>query len=325
RASRLLVLDGPSGAIAHQQFADLLRYLRPGDLMVFNNTRVIPARLFAKKLTGGKLEVLVERVLDTDRVLAHVRASKAPKVGSTIEFENGTQATLLARHDSLFEWQFAEPVLPLLERIGHMPLPPYMERDDELDDRERYQTVYAEHAGAVAAPTAGLHFDDQMLASIGELGVETAFVTLHVGAGTFQPVRVETLEEHQMHHEWLQVSQDVVDAVAACKARGGRVVAVGTTSVRSLESAAQASGELQAFAGETDIFLYPGRPFHVVDALVTNFHLSESTLLMLVAAFAGYPEIMDAYRSAVEHNYRFFSYGDAMFITRNPQPRSPKE
>ncbi len=325
RASRLLVLDGPSGAIAHQQFADLLSYLRPGDLMVFNNTRVIPARLFAKKLTGGKLEVLVERVLDTDRVLAHVRASKAPKVGSTIEFENGTQATLLARHDSLFEWQFAEPVLPLLERIGHMPLPPYMERDDELDDRERYQTVYAEHAGAVAAPTAGLHFDDQMLASIGELGVETAFVTLHVGAGTFQPVRVETLEEHQMHHEWLQVSQDVVDAVAGCKARGGRVVAVGTTSVRSLESAAQASGELQAFAGETDIFLYPGRPFHVVDALVTNFHLSESTLLMLVAAFAGYPEIMDAYRSAVEHKYRFFSYGDAMFITRNPQPRSPKE
>ena len=325
RASRLLVLDGPSGAIAHQQFADLLRYLRPGDLMVFNNTRVIPARLFAKKLTGGKLEVLVERVLDTDRVLAHVRASKAPKVGSAIEFENGTQATLLARHDSLFEWQFTEPVLPLLERIGHMPLPPYMERDDELDDRERYQTVYAEHAGAVAAPTAGLHFDDQMLASLRELGVETAFVTLHVGAGTFQPVRVETLEEHQMHHEWLQVSQDVVDAVAACKARGGRVVAVGTTSVRSLESAAQASGELQAFAGETDIFLYPGRPFHVVDALVTNFHLSESTLLMLVAAFAGYPEIMDAYRSAVEHNYRFFSYGDAMFITRNPQPRSPKE
>lgn len=325
RASRLLVLDGPSGAIAHQQFADLLRYLRPGDLMVFNNTRVIPARLFAKKLTGGKLEVLVERVLDTDRVLAHVRASKAPKVGSTIEFENGTQATLLARHDSLFEWQFAEPVLPLLERIGHMPLPPYMERDDELDDRERYQTVYAEHAGAVAAPTAGLHFDDQMLASLRELGVETAFVTLHVGAGTFQPVRVETLEEHQMHHEWLQVSQDVVDAVAACKARGGRVVAVGTTSVRSLESAAQATGEIQAFAGETDIFLYPGRPFHVVDALVTNFHLSESTLLMLVAAFAGYPEIMDAYRSAVEHKYRFFSYGDAMFITRNPQPRSPKE
>ena len=325
RASRLLVLDGPSGAIAHQQFTDLLNYLRPGDLMVFNNTRVIPARLFAKKLTGGKLEVLVERVLDTDRVLAHVRASKAPKVDSAIEFENGTQATLLARHDSLFEWQFTEPVLPLLERIGHMPLPPYMERADEHADRERYQTVYAEHAGAVAAPTAGLHFDDQLMASIRELGVDTAFVTLHVGAGTFQPVRVETLEEHQMHHEWLQVSQDVVDAVAACKARGGRVVAVGTTSVRSLESAAQASGELQAFAGETDIFLYPGRPFHVVDALVTNFHLSESTLLMLVAAFAGYPEIMDAYRSAVEHKYRFFSYGDAMFITRNPQPRSPKE
>lgn len=220
RASRLLVLDGPSGTIAHQQFADLLDYLRPGDLMVFNNTRVIPARLFAKKQTGGKLEVLVERVLDTYRVLAHVRASKAPKVGSTIELDDGAQATLLARHDSLFEWQMSEPVLPLLERIGHMPLPPYMEREDELDDRERYQTVYAEHAGAVAAPTAGLHFDEHMLTSIAQLGVETAFVTLHVGAGTFQPVRVDTLEDHQMHHEWLEVNQQVVDAVAACKARG---------------------------------------------------------------------------------------------------------
>lgn len=325
RASRLLVLDGPSGAIAHQQFTDLLDYLRPGDLMVFNNTRVIPARLFAKKVTGGKVEVLVERVLATDRVLAHVRSSKAPKIGSTIELDGGAQATLLARHDSLFEWQFSEPVLPLLERIGHMPLPPYMERADEHSDHERYQTVYAEHAGAVAAPTAGLHFDEQLLNSIRDLGVGTAFVTLHVGAGTFQPVRVDTIEEHKMHHEWLEVSQQVVDAVTACKARGGRVIAVGTTSVRSLESAAQATGELQTFVGETDIFLYPGRSFNVVDALVTNFHLSESTLLMLVAAFAGYPEIMQAYRSAVEQRYRFFSYGDAMFITRNPQPRSPKE
>ena len=209
RASRLLVLDGPSGTIAHQQFADLLDYLRPGDLMVFNNTRVIPARLFAKKQTGGKLEVLVERVLDTYRVLAHVRASKAPKVGSTIELDDGAQATLLARHDSLFEWQMSEPVLPLLERIGHMPLPPYMEREDELDDRERYQTVYAEHAGAVAAPTAGLHFDEHMLTSIAQLGVETAFVTLHVGAGTFQPVRVDTLEDHQMHHEWHAVVESL--------------------------------------------------------------------------------------------------------------------
>ncbi len=303
RASRLLVLDGPSGAIAHQQFTDLLDYLRPGDLMVFNNTRVIPARLFAKKVTGGKVEVLVERVLATDRVLAHVRSSKAPKIGSTIELDGGAQATLLARHDSLFEWQFSESVLPLLERIGHMPLPPYMERADEHSDHERYQTVN----------------------SIRDLGVATAFVTLHVGAGTFQPVRVDTIEEHKMHHEWLEVSQQVVDAVAACKARGGRVIAVGTTSVRSLESAAQATGELQTFVGETDIFLYPGRSFNVVDALVTNFHLSESTLLMLVAAFAGYPEIMQAYHSAVEQRYRFFSYGDAMFITRNPQPRSPKE
>ena len=325
RASRLLVLDGASGQLNHHQFADVLDYLSPGDLMVFNNTRVIPARLFGQKASGGKLEILIERVLDTHRVLAHVRSSKSPKPGSQILIEGGGSAEMLARHDALFELRFAEPVLPLLDRVGHMPLPPYIDRPDDASDRERYQTVYSDKdkAGAVAAPTAGLHFDEALLAAIRDKGVNTAFVTLHVGAGTFQPVRVERIEDHHMHSEWLEVSQDVVDAVAACRARGGRVIAVGTTSVRSLETAAQ-GGELKAFSGDTSIFIYPGRPFHVVDALVTNFHLPESTLLMLVSAFAGYRATMAAYAAAVEHGYRFFSYGDAMFITRNPQPDAPE-
>ncbi len=324
RSSRLLVLDGPSGELSHRQFADILGFLKPGDLMVFNNTRVIPARLFGQKASGGKLEILVERVLDSHRVLAHVRSSKSPKPGSKILIDGGGEAEMLQRHDALFELGFSEDVLPLLERVGHMPLPPYIDRPDEDADRERYQTVYAERAGAVAAPTAGLHFDEALLESIRAKGVETAFVTLHVGAGTFQPVRVERIEDHHMHNEWLEVSQEVVDAVAACKARGGRVVAVGTTSVRSLESAAR-DGVLKSFSGDTDIFIFPGRPFHVVDALVTNFHLPESTLLMLVSAFAGYPETMAAYAAAVEQGYRFFSYGDAMFITRNPAPRGPED
>lgn len=322
-ASRLLVLDGAANAVQHRSFIDLPEFLRPGDLLVFNNTKVIPARLFAQKETGGKVEVLVERVLDEYRVLAHVRASKAPKPGSKLLLEQGT-ASMLARHDSLFELEFDRQVLPLLEQIGHMPLPPYIDRADELSDRERYQTVYARHTGAVAAPTAGLHFDDAMLARLREMGVGTAFVTLHVGAGTFQPVRVERIEDHQMHHEWLEVGAEVVEAVRRCKARGGRVVAVGTTSVRSLETAAQ-SGQLQPFSGDTNIFIYPGRSFNVVDALVTNFHLPESTLLMLVSAFAGYSATMAAYQQAVAEKYRFFSYGDAMLLTRNPQPDAPRE
>jgi S-adenosylmethionine:tRNA ribosyltransferase-isomerase len=324
QGSRLLSLDGPTGALAHRQFSDLLEYLRPGDLMVFNNTRVIPARLFGQKASGGKLEVMVERVLDNRRVLAHVRSSKSPKPGSSILIDGGAEATMLARHDALFELGFNEDVLPLLERVGHMPLPPYIDRPDDSADRERYQTVYAERAGAVAAPTAGLHFDQPLLAAIRAKGVEIAFVTLHVGAGTFQPVRVEKIEDHHMHNEWLEVTQEVVDAVAACRARGGRVIAVGTTSVRSLESAAR-DGQLKPFSGDTDIFIYPGRPFHVVDALVTNFHLPESTLLMLVSAFAGYPQTMAAYATAIAEGYRFFSYGDAMFITRNPAARGPEE
>ena len=323
RASRLLCLDGPSGALSDRHFADLLDYLRPGDVMVFNNTRVIPARLFGRKETGGQLEVLVERVLDEYRVLAHIRSSKSPKPGSRILLDGEGSAEMVARHDALFELRFAEPVLPLLDRVGHMPLPPYIDRPDEEADRERYQTVYAKRQGAVAAPTAGLHFDQALLQAIADKGVSTAEVTLHVGAGTFQPVRVERIEDHVMHQEWLEVGPEVVAAVEQCKARGGRVIAVGTTSVRSLESAAR-DGQIKPFTGDTDIFLYPGKTFHVVDALVTNFHLPESTLLMLVSAFAGYPETMAAYAAAVAGGYRFFSYGDAMFITRNPAARGPE-
>lgn len=324
RASRLLVLDGTTGALEHHQFIDVLDYVRPGDLMVFNDTRVIPARLFGQKATGGKLEILIERVLDEQRALAHVRSSKSPKSGACLLLEGGAEAEVLGRHEALFELRFSEPLLPLLDRIGHMPLPPYMERLDEDSDRERYQTVYARHAGAVAAPTAGLHFDPSLLESLTAKGVETAFVTLHVGAGTFQPVRVERLEEHLMHSEWLNVSAEVVEAVKACKARGGRVIAVGTTSVRSLESAAR-DGVLKPFTGNTDIFLYPGKAFHVVDMLITNFHLPESTLIMLVSAFAGYSETLKAYAEAIAQGYRFYSYGDAMLVFRNPNARGPED
>lgn len=317
-ASRLLVLDGVTGSVEHKHFADLLDYLKPNDLMVFNNTKVIAARLFGQKATGGKVEVLVERLLDTHTVLAHVRASKAPKEQALIIFNEQIQATMQARHGALFELAFNQPVLEVLEQIGHVPLPPYIDRSDELADKQRYQTVYAKNEGAVAAPTAGLHFDEQLLAKINAKGVATAFVTLHVGAGTFQPVRVDNIQQHHMHKEWLEVTAEVVAAIKECKAKGGRVIAVGTTSVRSLETAAL-TGELQPFTGDTDIFLYPGKPFHVVDALVTNFHLPESTLLMLVSAFAGYEAVMNAYKIAVTEQYRFFSYGDAMFITRNPK------
>ncbi|WP_026958921.1 tRNA preQ1(34) S-adenosylmethionine ribosyltransferase-isomerase QueA [Aliagarivorans taiwanensis] len=320
--SRLLCLDGNSGELVHAQFPDLLEQVRPGDLLVFNNTRVIPARLFGQKSTGGKLEVLVERVLDEHRVLAHVRCSKTPKEGAKLRIEDAFDATMLARHDALFELRFDDErtVLELLERFGHMPLPPYIDRPDEDSDQERYQTVYNEKPGAVAAPTAGLHFDDGLLAKIKAKGADLAFVTLHVGAGTFQSIRVDNVKEHQMHSEYAEVSQEVVDKVLATKAAGGRVIAVGTTSVRSLESAAQAAlkkGEpLQAFASETDIFIYPGYQFQIIDAMVTNFHLPESTLIMLVSAFAGKDNIVHAYTSAIEQQYRFFSYGDAMFITR---------
>ncbi|MBD2795359.1 tRNA preQ1(34) S-adenosylmethionine ribosyltransferase-isomerase QueA [Xenorhabdus sp. 18] len=332
-ACRLLSLDGETGKLSHGIFTDVLDKLEAGDLLVFNNTRVIPARLFGRKATGGKLEILVERMLDDKRVLAHVRASKAPKEGTELILggdvlgkdalgeARSIKATMLARHDTLFEIRFDDErdVLTILDQIGHMPLPPYIARPDEDADRELYQTVYSERPGAVAAPTAGLHFDEPLLAALREKGVEMAFVTLHVGAGTFQPVRVETIEDHVMHAEYAEVPQEVVDAILACKARGNNVVAVGTTSVRSLESAARAcqDGIIAPFFGDTQIFIYPGFEYQVVDALITNFHLPESTLIMLVSAFAGYQNTMSAYEEAVAEKYRFFSYGDAMFINRN--------
>ena len=322
-ASRLLQLDGVSGAIHHGQFRDVIDLLNPGDLLVFNNTRVIPARLFGQKASGGKIEVLVKRLLDEHRILAHIRASKSPKEGASLLFDHGYSATMLARHGALFELEFDgdSRVLEILEHIGHMPLPPYIDRPDEQADKERYQTVYNAKPGAVAAPTAGLHFDQPLLQLLQAKGIELAFVTLHVGAGTFQPVRVERIEDHHMHQEYVEVPPEVVEQIAATRRRGGRVVAVGTTSVRSLESAARASGAaegqpLQPFYGDTDIFIYPGYRFAVVDALITNFHLPESTLIMLVSAFAGYRHVMDAYAAAVAQRYRFFSYGDAMFVTR---------
>lgn len=316
--SRLLMLDGPSGELAHKQFPDLLNLVEEGDLMVFNNTRVIPARVFGQKASGGKLEILAERVLDAHSILAHVRSSKAPKPGSTIILQDGTEVEMVARHEALFELRFPADTtaLDVLENIGHMPLPPYIDREDEADDKERYQTVYGTQKGAVAAPTAGLHFDDALLAKLKDKGVQQAFVTLHVGAGTFQPVRVDNIFEHHMHSEVMHVSQEVCDLIKATKAAGKRVIAVGTTSVRCLETAAQ-NGVVEPYQGDTDIFIYPGYQYKVVDALVTNFHLPESTLLMLVSAFAGYKHTMNAYQQAVAQRYRFFSYGDAMFITHN--------
>jgi S-adenosylmethionine:tRNA ribosyltransferase-isomerase len=320
--SRLMLLEGDSGAITDLGFKDILAQLNAGDLMVFNNTRVIPARMFGQKSSGGKIEVLVERLIDKNTVLAHIRASKSPKIGAELLLEGQAKATMVARHGALFELKFhgEKSVLSILDEIGHMPLPPYIDRPDEDSDRERYQTVYNEKPGAVAAPTAGLHFDDALLKQIKNKGVELAFVTLHVGAGTFQPVKVEEISDHIMHAEYVEVSAEVVAQIKKVKANGGRVVAVGTTSVRSLESAAKsaeaAGEELTAFYGDTDIFITPGYEFKIVDALLTNFHLSESTLLMLVSAFSGYENIMTAYRHAVSEQYRFFSYGDAMFLTK---------
>lgn len=317
-ASRLLVLNGSDGHLQDLQFTDLMSLLKPDDLLVFNNTRVIPARLFGQKDSGGKVEVLVERVLDHERVLAHVRSSKSPAPGRKLRLEERLDVEVLGRHDALFELKFLNTtsVVESLEKWGRLPLPPYIEREVDSADLDRYQTVYAEKTGAVAAPTAGLHFDEALLARIRQAGIETATLTLHVGAGTFQPVRVEDIRSHQMHSEVIEVSEQVCQQVNAARARGGRVIAVGTTSVRALESASR-NGSIEPFQGETDIFIYPGYQFKSVDAMVTNFHLPESTLLMLVSAFAGRERILDAYQHAIEQRYRFFSYGDAMFITRN--------
>jgi S-adenosylmethionine:tRNA ribosyltransferase-isomerase len=320
--ARLLVLDGQAGLL-DALVRDLPNLLRTGDLLVLNDTRVIPARLHGQKDSGGKVEVLLERLLNENEALFHVRASKSPKLGAILQMEGGIILEMLSREDELFRLRLVSGganLLSALEAHGHMPLPPYIVRDDSADDRERYQTVFADRPGAVAAPTAGLHFDAALLAAVQARGVQTACVTLHVGAGTFQPVRVENLAEHQMHAEWVDVPETTVDAIRSTRERGGRVVAVGTTAVRALESAARAHGvlegsDLAAWRGDTRLFLTPGVRFAVVDALLTNFHLPRSTLLMLVSAFAGYHPVMAAYRHAITHNYRFFSYGDAMFLT----------
>lgn len=316
-ASRLLSVDGSSGELTHGVFTDVLEMIQPGDLMIFNDTRVIPARLFGQKESGGKVEVLVERVLDDKRALTHVRSSRSPKPGTKLVLEGGIEAEMVARHENLFELRFdiETNLVEALEQFGHMPLPPYMKREDQLSDRERYQTVYNKKPGAVAAPTAGLHFDDELLAKLDEKGVISAFVTLHVGAGTFQPVKVENIDEHVMHSEYIEVSEEVCELVKQTRAQGNKVIAVGTTSVRSLESASQ-KGEIEPFFGDSDIFIFPGYEFKSVDAMITNFHLPESTLLMLVSAFSGFDHMKNAYKEAVEQKYRFFSYGDAMFLTR---------
>jgi S-adenosylmethionine:tRNA ribosyltransferase-isomerase len=314
-ASRLLHVDGTT--LHNLRFLELPSLLRAGDLLVFNDTRVIPARVHGVKPTGGQVEILLERILGEQRILAHIHASKPLRADAPISLPGGAQARFVARHEDLFELELTVEPLEYFERHGAMPLPPYIERTAEADDAARYQTIYAREPGAVAAPTAGLHFDENMLSRCEAMKVQRAYVTLHVGAGTFQPVRVEDLREHRMHAERVTVPAATCALIEQTRANGGRVIAVGTTVVRSLESAMHA-GRLQPFEGETRLFITPGFTFRAVDALLTNFHLPESTLLMLVCAFGGYDAVMSAYRYAVAERYRFFSYGDAMFLERAP-------
>ena len=314
--SRLLQVSA-DGALTDRWFRDLPDLLTPDDLLVMNDTRVIRARLFGQKDSGGKVELLVERVLDEFEALAFIRASHAPKPGSRISLAGDVTVEVIARQDDLTRVRFPHPVLDVLDQVGQLPLPPYIEHAPTADDEDRYQTVYASEPGAVAAPTAGLHFDDAMLDTLRRRGVRTARVTLHVGAGTFQPVRVDAIADHKMHSERYTIPQETVDAIEQTRARGGRVVAVGTTSMRALEAAAQ-TGALRAGSGETDIFITPGFRFRVVDAMITNFHLPKSTLLMLVSAFSGVDAIRAAYAHAIAERYRFFSYGDAMFLEKRP-------
>ncbi len=319
-ASRLLRLHG--AVLEDHLFTELPGFLSAGDLLVFNDTRVIKARLLGSKSSGGQVEVLVERVLAENEVLAHVRASHAPKPGGRLLLEGAITATMLARHDSLFHLRFegGDPVHTLLEKHGRLPLPPYITHTADAADAERYQTVFAREPGAVAAPTAGLHFDQPMLDLLQARGIRAAWLTLHVGAGTFQPVRVDNIADHRMHAERFSIPQDTRDLVAATRRAGGRVTAVGTTSLRALEAAANPDGSLTAGDGETEIFITPGYRFRVVDRLITNFHLPKSTLLMLVSAFAGMEPVRLAYRHAILQRYRFFSYGDAMLIDRSDGP-----
>ncbi len=316
-ASRLLHLASKEGVLNDRQFIDLPSFLSAGDLLIFNDTRVIKARLFGTKSTGGAVELLVERVIDTHHVMAHIRASRAPKAGVRLVLASAIDAEVIGRDDDLFHVRFLgdKPVLDLLEQYGALPLPPYITHAAVVEDEERYQTVYAKHAGAVAAPTAGLHFDEDMLNTLKAKGVHIAYVTLHVGAGTFQPVRVDNIKDHKMHSEIYHISPETVALIKNTKANGGKVIAVGTTSLRALESAAQ-HGDLKTGMNETNIFITPGYQFKIVDKLITNFHLPKSTLLMLVSAFAGFEPIKNAYAHAVKQQYRFFSYGDAMLIEK---------
>lgn len=312
--SRLLCLPRVGGDVVDRRFRDLPGLLNEGDLLVFNNTRVIPARLYGKKETGGRVEVMLERLLNDRECLAQLRVSKPLREGGRILLDDGSCLEVMGREGNFFHLRSSGSGLSeVLQSLGHMPLPPYITREDGAEDRERYQTVYAKSPGAVAAPTAGLHFEESTLEEIDRRGVERVEVTLHVGAGTFQPVRCDKIEDHRMHAEYIEVPAEVCDAVERTRRRGGRVIAVGTTAVRSLESAA-AGGTLEPFAGDSRIFIYPGYEFRVIDGLVTNFHLPESTLLMLVSALAGRERVLEAYRHAVEQEYRFFSYGDAMLV-----------
>ena len=314
--SRLLQLDRETGAITHSNFIDIMKSLSENDLMVFNDTRVIPARMSGTKESGGKVEVMLERVVGATKGLAQIRASKSPQPESVIHLANDIDLRVIEKIDDMYLIEVVGQIslAMVLQAVGEMPLPPYIDREVEDFDSERYQTVYGRREGAVAAPTAGLHFDEALLDAIDKLGVRRAHVTLHVGAGTFQPVRVADIREHEMHSEYLEVSAEVCNQIRETRERGGRVIAVGTTSVRSLETAAISRGWIEPYCGDTDIFIYPGYEFKIVDAMITNFHLPESTLLMLVAAFAGESNIKKAYDAAIEERYRFYSYGDAMFI-----------
>lgn len=312
--SRLLSLNHTTSELQDHAFSVLPALLQPGDVLVFNNTRVIPARLYGHKTTGGQVEILIERVLSETTAQAQIKASKSPKTDSEVILDEGIQLRVTGRDNDLFLLQSRQPMMEILQQYGHMPLPPYIDREDELPDQSRYQTVYAEHDGAVAAPTAGLHFTETLLKQLAQANIKSAFLTLHVGAGTFQPVRVDDVTQHTMHSEHYLIDQLNCDKINAAKDAGNRVIAVGTTSVRVLEKLA-GDGKLNAAEGETDIFIYPGYEFKIVDAMITNFHLPESTLLMLVSAFAGKENILSAYQHAISKRYRFFSYGDAMLIT----------
>ena len=315
-SSRLLCLNRDNGNLEHKQFADILHLLHPGDLLVFNDTKVIPARLLGQKATGGQVEVLVERVLDHQRILAQVRASKAPRLGEYLIFVPDIYLEVVNRHQQFYELRYNHidhTILEMIESIGHIPLPPYINRPIEDKDKEWYQTIYAKHKGSIAAPTAGFHFDEELLQQIKEKDIDVGYLTLHIGAATFTPVRVDNIREHRMHAEYLEVPYELSRQIHEAKARKQRVIAVGTTSMRALETASH-SGDVLPYHGETNIFIYPGYTFRSVDALITNLHLPCSTLLMLVCAFGGYNHVMHAYQEAVSKSYRFYSYGDAMWI-----------